>query len=141
MHKYGDPTTPLATHRGMGGYLNYTRNVTRLKGVNMPYTEDVTDVKEFMTIMTDVKVSVAEMNGKMDRVMDATSDTKESVEQLKGTVDKVKDTAVAADNRSKVNEKEIKEIKENNRRITIALISIVGAFVLQIIFFMLTFGF
>lgn len=104
-------------------------------------TEDVENMKEFMTIMTDVKVSVAEVNGKMDRVMDATNDTKVSVDKLRTTVDEVKTTATSAENRSANNEKDIKEIKENNRRTTITLMSVIGAFVLQIIFFMLTFAF
>jgi len=98
-------------------------------------------MKEFMTLLTDVKVSVAEMNGKMDRVMDSVDDTKITVQEVRKDLDKVKDIAVAADSRSINNEEDIKEIKENNRRITIALISIVGAFILQIIFFLLTYDF
>jgi len=45
--------------------------------------EDVNDVKEFMHIMTEVKVNVAEVNGKMDRVMDASYETRKTVEQLR----------------------------------------------------------
>lgn len=107
----------------------------------MPIAEDVENMKEFMTLLTDVKVSVAEMNGKMDRVMDTADDTKRTVREVKKDLVEVKDIAVAADSRSINNEEDIKEIKENNRRITIALISIVGAFIFQIIFFLLTYDF
>lgn len=92
--------------------------------------KEVEDMKEFMTILTDVKVSMAELNGKIDQL----TDIKESLQETKKTADN-------ADYRSIENEKDIKEVKDNNRRITVALISIVGAFVLQIVFFMLTFNF
>lgn len=54
---------------------------------------DVNDVKEFMSILSNVQVSVAEVNGKMDRVMDTTDDTKKVVEQLRIDHDKTKETA------------------------------------------------
>lgn len=107
----------------------------------MPDQEDVNDVKEFMNIMTEVKVSVAEMNGKMDRVMDYSSEVKSNVEKMQSTVDEVKVTANAADARSITNEKNIEKIESNNRRTNVALITMVGAFVLQLIFYMLTFNF
>lgn len=96
----------------------------------MPETKEVEDMKEFMTILTDVKVSMAELNGKIDQLTD-----------MKESLNETKKIANDADYRSTENEKDIKEVKENNRRITIALITIVGAFVLQIIFFMLTINF
>ena len=60
---------------------------------------------------------------------------------MKESLQETKKTAHNADYRSIENEKDIKEVKDDNRRITVALVSIVGAFVLQIIFFMLTFNF
>ena len=62
------------------------------------------------------------------------TDMKESLQETKKTADN-------AGYRSIENAKDIKELKDNNRRITVALVSIVGAFVLQIIFFILTFNF
>lgn len=96
----------------------------------MPNTKEVEDMKEFMTILTDVKVGMAELNGKIDQLTD-----------MKETLNETKKVASDADYRSIENEKDIKEVKDNNRRITIALISIVGAFVFQLIFFLLTFNF
>ena len=63
------------------------------------------------------------------------------VTDMKESLQETNKTAYNADYRSIENEKDIKEVKDDNRRITVALVSIVGAFVLQIIFFMLTFNF
>ncbi|GAB3801975.1 hypothetical protein [Virgibacillus kimchii] len=107
----------------------------------MPQNEDVTEVKEFMNVLTEVKVSVAEMNGKMDRVMDSTDDTKRVVEGLQKEHAETKETANAAYNKAETNEKSIERIESNNKKTNLALLSIVGAFVLQLIYFILTFNF
>lgn len=91
--------------------------------------KEVEDMKEFMTILTDVKVSMAELNGKIDQLTD-----------MKETLHETKKTADDANYRSIENEKDIENIQQNNRKITIALITVVGAFVFQIIFFLLTFN-
>lgn len=96
----------------------------------MSEQKDVEDMEKFMTILTDVKVSMAEINGKIDQMMD-----------MKETLNETKKTADDANYRSIENEKDITTIQTNNRRITIALITVVGAFVFQIIFFLLTFNF
>src|SRR5699024_5844859 len=117
-------------------------NVLNVRGSSMPQqTEDVTEVKEFMNILSEVKVSVAEVNGKLDRVMDSTDDTKKAVEELRKEHAETKTTANAAYNKSETNEKNIEKIESNSRKTNIALITIIGAFVLEIIFFLLTFQF
>lgn len=92
--------------------------------------QEVEDMKEFMEVLTDVKVSMAELNGKIDQLTD-----------MKETLQETKKTADNASYRSAENEKDIENIQSNNRKITVALISVVGAFVFQIIFFLLTFNF
>lgn len=57
----------------------------------MPDVKDVNDVKEFMHILTEVKVSVAEVNGKMDRVMDTSDETRKAVELLRSDHDTTKE--------------------------------------------------
>ncbi|OEH53114.1 hypothetical protein AQ616_17700 [Oceanobacillus sp. E9] len=95
----------------------------------MPETKEMEEMKEFMNVLTDVKVSMAELNGKIDQLTD-----------MKETVEKTKKTAADADYRSKENEKDIETIQNNNRRLMIALITMIGAFVFQILYFLLTFG-
>ncbi|MCT1577942.1 hypothetical protein M3E13_16540 [Oceanobacillus kimchii] len=95
----------------------------------MPETKEMEEMKEFMNVLTDVKVSMAELNGKIDQLTD-----------MKETVEKTKKTASDADYRSKENEKDIETIQNNNRRLMIALITMIGAFVFQILYFLLTFG-
>ncbi|MBP1971567.1 vacuolar-type H+-ATPase subunit I/STV1 [Virgibacillus natechei] len=92
--------------------------------------QEVEDMKEFMEVLTDVKVSMAELNGKIDQLTD-----------MKETLAETKKTADDASYRSLENEKDIQDIQSNNRKTTVALITVVGAFVFQILFFLLTFNF
>ncbi|UOQ43346.1 hypothetical protein MUN89_15655 [Halobacillus salinarum] len=91
--------------------------------------EKVEEVKEFMNLLLDVKLSIAELKGDLKQV----TDNKKTVENTKNTADE-------ANNRSIENEKDIQNIIDNNRRIIYALITVGGAFVLQIVYFLLTFG-
>ncbi|MCT1576573.1 hypothetical protein M3E13_09805 [Oceanobacillus kimchii] len=60
-----------------------------------------------------------------------------SITDMKKTAEKIKKSA--ADYRSKENEKDIETIQNNNRRLMIALITMIGAFVFQILYFLLSF--
>ncbi|CDO03800.1 holin [Oceanobacillus picturae] len=87
------------------------------------------NLKEFMTVLTEVKVSLAELNGKIDQI-----------EDIKETLAKTKKIADEANYRSTENNSKITSIQTSSRHLGIALISMIGAFVCQILFFLLTFG-
>ncbi|WP_099157263.1 hypothetical protein [Virgibacillus ndiopensis] len=67
----------------------------------MTDNKEVEDMKEFMTILMEVKVSLADQNGKLDSLLD-----------MKPKVDQAYDTANSADRRSLENEKDIDRIQE-----------------------------
>jgi hypothetical protein len=72
--------------------------------------EGIQDMKEFVTILMDVKVSLAEQNAKLDSVLETVGDTKKKVEQTY-------DIAHSANNRSLENEKDIEKLyKELEKR-------------------------
>ncbi len=87
------------------------------------------NTKEFLTVLMEVKVSLAELNGKIDQLQD-----------VKETLTKTKKVAEEANYRSVENNNKIKTIQTSSRHLGIALISMIGAFVCQILFFLLTFG-
>ncbi|APC48304.1 hypothetical protein BME96_09045 [Virgibacillus halodenitrificans] len=58
--------------------------------------KEVEDMKEFMTVLMDVKVSLAEQNGKLDSLLD-----------MKDKINETYDIAKEADSRSESNEKDI----------------------------------
>ena len=68
----------------------------------MPDNKEVEDMKEFMTILMEVKVSLAEQSGKLDNLLD-----------MKERMNETYDIAKGAENRSKENEKDIEGIKTN----------------------------
>jgi hypothetical protein len=65
----------------------------------MPQSE-VEDMKEFMTVLMEVKVSLAEQNGKLDSLLD-----------MKDKINETYDVAKSADNRSIENEKDIDRLQ------------------------------
>ena len=68
----------------------------------MPDIKEVEDMEKFMTILMEVKVSLAEQNGKLDNLLD-----------MKERMNETYDIAKGAENRSKENEKDIEGIKIN----------------------------
>ncbi|MFD2630465.1 hypothetical protein [Oceanobacillus kapialis] len=95
----------------------------------MPNSRDEDHVKEFMVVLTEVKVSLAELNGRIDQLRD-----------VKDTLGQTKKMAEEANYRSTENDKKIKSIQTSSRQLGIALISLIGAFVSQVLFFLLTIG-
>ncbi len=63
--------------------------------------KEVEDMEKFMTILMDVKVSLAEQNQKLDNVLD-----------VKEKVETAYETANSAENRSKQNAKDIDDLEE-----------------------------
>ncbi|MCC2248870.1 hypothetical protein JUJ52_02705 [Virgibacillus sp. AGTR] len=63
--------------------------------------KEVEDMKEFMTVLMDVKVSLAEQSGKLDSLLD-----------MKDKINETYDIAKGAYNRSKENEKDIDDLKK-----------------------------
>lgn len=93
-------------------------------------------MKEYMQTLMDVKVSLTELNGKVDNIAD-----------MKGKIEKLVDTASVADNRSRNNEKAIEDLDKKTEGIInddkkkwYTIIGLLGAFVLQIIYFLMTYG-
>jgi len=68
----------------------------------MPDNKEVEEMEKFMTILMEVKVSLAEQNGKLDNLLD-----------MKERMNETYDIAKGADNRSKENEKDIESMKAN----------------------------
>ena len=66
----------------------------------MTENKEVEEMKEFMTILMDVKVSLADQNGKLDILLD-----------MKPKLDTAYDTANIADRRSTENEKDIGKLQ------------------------------
>ena len=62
--------------------------------------KEVEEMKEFMTILMDVKVSLADQNGKLDILLD-----------MKPKLDTAYDTANIADRRATENEKDIGKLQ------------------------------
>lgn len=91
--------------------------------------EDVDNVKEVMSAITEVKVSIAELKTEVKQL-----------NAVKETADYARDTANEANTRSLTNEKGIGEIKDNDRKKWGVIVTIGGAFVVQIIYFLMTFG-
>lgn len=71
-----------------------------LGGQELTDTKELEDMKEFMTVLMEVKVSLAEQNGKLDNLLD-----------MKDKINETYDIAKGANNQSKQNEKDIIEIK------------------------------
>ena len=74
----------------------------------MPEQKEVEDMKEFMTVLMDVKVSLAEQNQKLDNLLD-----------IKPKIEEAHDLAKGAYSRSKRNEELLKDKadKEDVKRI------------------------
>lgn len=68
----------------------------------MPDNKEVEEMEKFMTILMEVKVSLAEQNGKLDNLLD-----------MKERMNETYDIAKGAENRSKENEKDIESMKIN----------------------------
>lgn len=66
----------------------------------MAEAKEVEDMKEFMTVLMEVKVSMADLNGKVDNILD-----------IKSKVDTIYDTAMKTESRSLENEKDIAELQ------------------------------
>ena len=66
----------------------------------MTENKEAEEMKEFMTILMDVKVSLADQNGKLDILLD-----------MKPKLDTAYDTANVADRRSTENEKDINNLQ------------------------------
>lgn len=63
---------------------------------------EVEEMKEFMTILMEVKVSLAEQNGKLDSLLD-----------MKDKINDTYDIAKSAENRAIENEKDIERLQQN----------------------------
>ncbi|WP_082234964.1 hypothetical protein [Halobacillus massiliensis] len=69
----------------------------------MPQVDkEVEDMEKFMTVLMDVKVTLAKQTEKLDHVLD-----------IKQKVDNTYDTAQAADRRSRANEKDIEDLDKD----------------------------
>ncbi|KHE73142.1 hypothetical protein [Halobacillus sp. BBL2006] len=66
----------------------------------MPEQKEVEEMKEFMGVLMDVKVSMAELNGKVDKIL-----------SLEEKVNNTYDIAKGAERRSKDNDDDIKDLK------------------------------
>ena len=76
----------------MAGYLRQD-----VRGSRMTQTaKEVEDMEKFMTVLMEVKVSLAEQNGKLDNLLD-----------MKDKINETYDIAKGAHNRAKENEKDI----------------------------------
>lgn len=75
----------------------------------MSERNEAENMKEFMTLLMDVKVTLAEQSGKINNILDTVVDTKDKV-------GKAYDIALEANNRSKENEKDIAKIEEESRK-------------------------
>ena len=64
--------------------------------------KEVEDMEKFMTILMEVKVSLAEQNGKLDNLLD-----------MKERMNETYDIAKSADSRSLENEKDIESLKKD----------------------------
>ncbi|MYL41834.1 hypothetical protein [Virgibacillus salexigens] len=64
-------------------------------------TKEVEEMEKFMTILMEVKVSLADQNGKLDSLLD-----------MKPKLDNAYDTANSAERRSVENEKDIERMRE-----------------------------
>lgn len=92
--------------------------------------EEMDDVKELMTAISEVKVSLAEIKTEIKQIT-----------AIKATAEQARDTALEANNRSLQNEKDIAEIKDNDRKKWYAITGVISAFVLQLLYyFMLSNG-
>ncbi|WP_164670974.1 hypothetical protein [Virgibacillus doumboii] len=67
----------------------------------MPDNKEVEDMKEFMTVLMEVKVSLADQNAKLDSLLD-----------MKPKIESAYETANSADYRSRENEKDIERVQE-----------------------------
>jgi uncharacterized coiled-coil DUF342 family protein len=91
--------------------------------------EEMDDVKEYMETITEVKVTLAELNTKVDQIMDMRSELNETTK-----------VANSANARSLENEKDIDEIKRNDSKKWAVIFTVLGTFVLQLIYFFMTYG-
>ncbi|MCA1021785.1 hypothetical protein [Halobacillus litoralis] len=66
----------------------------------MPEQKEVEEMKEFMGVLMDVKVSMAELNGKVDKIL-----------SLEEKVNSTYDIAKGAERRTKDHEVDIKDLK------------------------------
>lgn len=64
-------------------------------------TKEVEDMKEFMTVLMEVKVSLADQNAKLDYLL-----------ETKPKIESAYETANAADYRSKENEKDVGNLQD-----------------------------
>ncbi len=72
-------------------------------GLFVPQVDkEVEDMEKFMTVLMDVKVTLAKQTEKLDHVLD-----------IKQKVDNTYDTAQAADRRSRANEKDIEDLDKD----------------------------
>lgn len=62
--------------------------------------KEVAEMKEFMEVLMDVKVSLAEQTGKLDNLLD-----------MKQTITEANDLAKGANTRSKLNAENVKELE------------------------------
>jgi hypothetical protein len=86
--------------------------------------------KETFDTLVEIKVALANLSGKVDQLTD-----------MKHTVEITRQTANEADNRSKQNEKDIKDIKSSESKKWGAILTLGGTFLLELIYFLLTYGF
>lgn len=74
--------------------------MSECRGLRMSENKEVEDMEKFMTVLMDVKVALAEQNGKLDNLLD-----------MKEKINETYDIAKGARNKSNELEKDIQEIK------------------------------
>lgn len=75
--------------------------MSKSRGLNMSQIKEVEDMEKFMTVLMEVKVSLATQNEKLDTILD-----------MKPKIETAYDTANIVDRRSLENEKDIDRIRE-----------------------------
>src|SRR5699024_111336 len=82
-----------------GRFFN-TRNVEMYRRSKMPENREVEEMEKFTNVLMEVKVSLAEQNGKLDNLFD-----------MKDKVNETYDIAKGARNKTKELEKDVEELK------------------------------
>jgi predicted metal-dependent hydrolase len=89
--------------------------------------EEQNEMKEFLMALMEVKETLARMDQKVD-----------NLSEIKSTSSEAHRIASEADARSKNNEKDISEIKQNDQKKWIAIGTVTSGFLLQVVYFVMT---
>lgn len=101
----------------------------------MNLQKDLNDMEKYMTTLQEVKISLAKIDEKMNQLTD-----------LKTDIEKIAEIANESHYTTKQHEKDIDElwqktedIIDNDRKKWVAIFTVSGAFVLQIVYFLMTY--